>query len=322
MSTKWVIGVVGLGVVLLVFVFVPWMRDAGGVEAEPVESAQGYKSDRPSVGDAVSGVIPQRASVREEVQVAPRFAPVNVAQTVAELGTVMEQRGRVILTPAEVLRLAGEPTGREGEDLRVRESLERELWDGHSHLLVQALERGRGIALEHEQVMAFLQGEKGGWSDNSYRWIADELMTILREEMPETTLADLSGLVENTGLDAAIRGYALQHVGHLADQFAGTLEEEGAVGFSRRENQSTEAEVSTERTETEASAPLTLLWQAARGNDADLKSTALLGLYQFARRHPEVQPVEEVTEYTQSLLEAPEQLDRNTLTTAQAILQE
>jgi len=225
--------------------------------------------------------------ISQPENISPRFTKANIERRMAEMGTVLQKRNKVILTPEEVLALAGEPTGREGEDNRLRESLVKEDWEGHSHLLVQALETGKGIALEHEQVMHFLNGDKGEWSDNSYRWIADELMTILREDLPETTLQDLSSLVTNSSLDDGIRGYALQHVGHLADQGVNVPES------------------------------LDLMWQSARGGDSDLQSTALLGLYQFAKRHPEQLPIQDVIDYAETMIESG---DRNTVTTAEAIL--
>ena len=227
--------------------------------------------------------------VKSSANVSPRFDSVEVSRRVAEMGTVLhsEQRAVVILSPAEVLRRAGEPNGREGESREIKRSLDSEEWDGQAYLLVEELELGRGIELTHAQVMEFLSGEQAGWSDNYYRWISDELMTVLREDLPETAYQDLMSLVTNTELNEAIRGYALQHVGHLADQGVNTEE------------------------------AVESLWRLARGEDYDLKSTALVGLYQYAKLHPEVQAVEPVIELAGQLVESE---DKNTRVTAEGIV--
>ncbi len=227
--------------------------------------------------------------VKSSANVSPRFDSVEVSRRVAEMGTVLhsEQRAVVILSPAEVLRRAGEPNGREGESREIKRSLDSEEWDGQAYLLVEELELGRGIELTHAQVMEFLSGEQAGWSDNYYRWISDELMTVLREDLPETAYEDLMSLVTNTELNEAIRGYALQHVGHLADQGVNTEE------------------------------AVESLWRLAQGEDYELKSTALVGLYQYAKLHPEVQAVEPVIELAGQLVESE---DKNTRVTAEGIV--
>lgn len=225
----------------------------------------------------------------KEQRTAPRFTKANIERRIARMGTVKQQQERqnIILTPQEVLARAGEPSGREGVDHTIRMSLDKEEWNGKAHLLVEELNLGRGIKLTHEQVMEFLSGDQQGWGSNYYRWIVDELMTTLRAEMPETALDDLSSLIANTGLDDAIRGYSLQHVGHLMDQ--GIQVEQG----------------------------LDLMWESARGNDPDLKSTALIGLYQYSQLHPEQLNINEVLELAEQSLESE---NINAATTARSIL--
>ena len=228
--------------------------------------------------------------VKSSTNVSPRFDTVVVSRRAAEMGAVLqksEERAVVILSPAEVLHRAGEPNGREGESREIKRSLDSEEWDGQAYLLVEELELGRGIELTHVQVMEFLFGEQAGWSDNYYRWISDELMTGLREDLPETAYEDLMSLVTNTELNEAIRGYALQHVGHLADQGVNTEE------------------------------AVESLWRLAQGEDYELKSTALVGLYQYAKLHPEVQAVEPVIELAGQLVESE---DKNTRVTAEGIV--
>jgi len=277
---KWILTVVAL--VLIAFtVFL-----IKGKEGEPIPPKEtSLKSDRLELPSSKSA---RPISINEQ-RTAPRFVKANIEKRIAKMGTVkvQQERQKIILTPEEVLARAGEPSGREGENTTIRKSLDMEEWDGKAHLLVEELNLGRGVELTHEQVIEFLNGDQQGWDSNYYRWIADELMTALREDMPDTTLDDLSSLVGNTGLDDAIRGYSLQHVGHLMDQ--GIEVEQG----------------------------LSLMWESARGSDPDLKSTALVGLYQYAQLHPEQLDLAEVIELAEQSVESQ---NTNTATTAKAIL--
>ena len=261
-------------------------------DSNMLNNSAGYRpAQRSALPDARSVTPADKAEVAKETS--PRFHSANIQRRLAQMGTVQQERAKIILSPAEVLALAGEPNGREGEDQTVRESLSKDVWGGHAHLLVQALEQGKGIELTHSQVMDFLSGDHEDWGSNSHRWIADELMTVLREDLSDGAFDDFSSLIANQDLDAAIRGYALQHVGHLADQSINTPES------------------------------VELMWSLARGNDPDLKSTALLGLYQFAKLHPESLDLSSVVEYSQELVDAASKdvyLDNKTSITAGSII--
>lgn len=254
---------------------------------------QSSKSERNSVNQRVqrtADLSGERSKERVITQKAsPRFAVNHLPDRIAKLVTVEEEKqDRVILTPEEVLRRAGEPSGREGEDLTIRETLEKEDWDGQAYLLVQALEQKKGLVLSHEQVMDFLGGEQAGWDSNYYRWIADELMTTLREDRAESTFEDLNSLASNPSLDSGIRDYAVQHLGHLIDQ--GVNVPQG----------------------------IETIWDYARNGNEDIQSTALLGLYQYAQAHPDQQPVDAVIELAVSLVDS---ADSKTQATANGIIQ-
>ena len=156
-------------VILVTAVLVITRGVNNGADTEPLDittADSSYRStQRSAVPEARSAVHARTAEVAKVTS--PRFHPANIRLRLAQMGTVPQERAKIILSPAEVLALAGEPNGREGEDQTVSESLSKDIWDGHAHLLVQALEQGKGIELTHGQVMEFLSGEQDDWSDSS-----------------------------------------------------------------------------------------------------------------------------------------------------------
>ena len=90
---------------------------------------------------------------------------------------------------------------------------------------VHQLQRMRGISLsqaERERALAFLSGKDAptGIGQGSLQWLADELLTVLRQQNPPWPglAAALGETAYQPGIHPVVRDYIMQHLGHLWEQ--------------------------------------------------------------------------------------------------------
>jgi hypothetical protein len=84
--------------------------------------------------------------------------------------------------------------------------------------------RGRGLSEEeHLAALAFLEGKNvpAGMGKGSVHWLADELMTVMRLQVPpqDSLAAELGEIAFRPETDPVVRDYIMQHLGHLWEQF-------------------------------------------------------------------------------------------------------
>jgi hypothetical protein len=167
-------------------------------------------------------------------------------------------------------------------------SIKSEDWDGKPNLLVNALRAGNGFEINHEQLMDFISGkELLGWPESLRNWIGDELMTALRQDMPETAFGDLKSIVDNPEAPEAMRDYSIQHITHLVT--SGTIGQDGAD----------------------------YIWQALKKNDVQTSSTALMSLHRLSEQVPNLVSADKVRAAAERLKNTS---DERTRITAESIL--
>ena len=167
-------------------------------------------------------------------------------------------------------------------------SLKSEEWNGKVNQFVNALRAGRGLDMEHSQVMELLHGKNTfGWSESRRNWIGDELMIVMCHDMPERAFADLKTVQENTSAPAAMRDYSLQHISDLVS--TNVIGKEGVE----------------------------YVWQTLAQNDPATMSTALISLQRLSEDNPKLVSASSVAEAARKLLNHP---DLRTQITAKSIL--
>ncbi len=166
--------------------------------------------------------------------------------------------------------------------------MKSEDWKGQVNLLVNALRAGEGFEVNHDQLIAFISGnDLLGWPEGLRNWIGDELMTALRQDMPQSAFGDLKSNVENSTAPAAMRDYSVQHISHLMT--SGVIGQEGAD----------------------------FIWQTLGKNDPETLSTALISLHRLSEQVPDLVAAKQVQDTAERLKKSP---DERTRITAESIL--
>lgn len=170
------------------------------------------------------------------------------------------------------------------------ESILAKDWSSSANLLVNELRAARGFSVPLEDVDAFLKGkELYGWPEGSRNWIGDEMMTMLRQEVPQKAYEMFSEIQADATAPEAMRDYSIQHISHLVA--------DGAVG-----NEGVE-----------------LIRAAFESGNPVLAGTALISLHRLSEKTPDLISAEDVREYaTQNVDTKDERLQA----TARAILKE
>lgn len=136
--------------------------------------------------------------------------------------------------------------------------------------------------------MEFLRGKDLlGWPESYRNWIGDELMTALRQDMPETAFADLKTIAVDSNAPAAMRDYSVQHISHLMT--SGVIGKDGAD----------------------------YIWQTLEKNDPQTLSTALISLHRLSEQVPDLVSAKDVQAAAERLKESQ---DERTRITAGSIL--
>lgn len=170
-------------------------------------------------------------------------------------------------------------------------SLQKQEGRSSADQLVQALRSGDGVALPFEDLIHLLHGRNSyGWEERNRNWIGDEMMTMLRQDMPERAFGELRAVVENDAAPAAMRDYAIQHISHLVNDGMNGAD---AVAVIRR---------------------------AYESGDPEVAGTALISLYRISQQQPALMSFSEVRQLAEKAAESA--MDDRTKMTAEAILKE
>jgi hypothetical protein len=189
--------------------------------------------------------------------------------------------GGVILTPSEFGANTILP-------LTETSSMRAAAWQESANLMVNALREGDGFEVNHDELMDFLRGrDLLGWPEDLRNWIGDELMTALRQDMPQQAFGSLKAIEGDLSAPAAMRDYSVQHVSHLV---AGAVIGREGVDF---------------------------IWETLSENDPQTLSTALVCLQRLSEDVPDQVPIASVQAAAERFKDSP---DDRTRTTASAIL--
>jgi hypothetical protein len=147
---------------------------------------------------------------------------------------------------------------------------------------VTRLQGIRGKVLSHterESALAFLAGQQvpKGMNKGSQHWLADELLTVLRQQQPpwEGLAVELGEVAALSETDPVVRDYLMQHLGHVWEQ-------DGA------------------REEIEKS-----LWQAVGSADETTPGTALMALSRGYQRDQQPASLDKVRQQALILAQNP-----------------
>lgn len=178
------------------------------------------------------------------------------------------------------------------EELRKKrlKSIVAKDWGESANLLVNELRAGKGFEVPLENVEAFLRGKDlFGWPEGQRNWIGDEMMTMLRQEVPQKAYELFSNIQTDGSAPEAMRDYSIQHISHLIAD--GQVGQEGAD----------------------------LIRAAYESGNTVLASTALISLHRLSEKSPEFVKVDDVKRYAQDSVNS---TDERLKATAQAILKE
>lgn len=178
------------------------------------------------------------------------------------------------------------------EELRKKrlKSIVAKDWGESANLLVNELRAGRGFEVPLENVEAFLRGKDlFGWPEGQRNWIGDEMMTMLRQEVPQKAYELFSNIQADGTAPEAMRDYSIQQISHLIAD--GQVGQEGAD----------------------------LIRAAYESGNNVLASTALISLHRLSEKTSEFVKAEDVKRYAQDSVNS---TDERLKATAQAILKE
>jgi hypothetical protein len=218
-------------------------------------------------------------------------------ETDADATEVPESNQRLIAEDDEILaaggvieakpKLAAEEAVSRGARLK---SILAKDWDGQGNLLVNELRAGKGFEVGLDQVETFLRGKDlYGWPEGQRNWIGDEMMTMLRQEVPAKAYEIFRDIQSNANAPEAMRDYSIQHISHLIAD--GQVGQEGAD----------------------------LIRAAYESGNNVLASTALISLHRLSEKTSEFVKAEDVKRYAQDSVNS---TDERLKATAQAILKD
>ncbi len=143
-------------------------------------------------------------------------------------------------------------------------------WEGQGHLLVNELRAARGFEVPLQTVEDFLRGKDlFGWPEGQRNWIGDEMMTMLRQEVPHKAYELFRDIQADVNAPDAMRDYSIQHISHLiADGHVG---QEGVH----------------------------LIRMAYESGNPVLASTALISLHRLSEKTPDSIPAKTVRQYAE-----------------------
>lgn len=143
-------------------------------------------------------------------------------------------------------------------------------WDWQGNLLVNELRAGRGFEVGLDQVETFLRGKDlYGWPEGQRNWIGDEMMTMLRQEVPAKAYEIFRDIQSDANAPDAMRDYSIQHISHLIG--------DGQVGKEG----------------------VDLIRQAYESGNPVLASTALVSLHRLSEKLPELISPQDVKTYAE-----------------------
>jgi hypothetical protein len=193
-----------------------------------------------------------------------------------------------ILAKGGVLPVMAKSAPKVGNPAAERRSIKSEDWKGAANLLVNALRAGDRFELNQDELMDFLRGKDlRGWPESYRNWIGDELMTALRQDMPDKAFESLKAIEADSTAPAAMRDYSVQHISHLVT--GGVIGKEGA----------------------------NYIWRTLEENDPQTLGTALISLHRLSEQVPEMVSSKDVQAAAERLKESP---DERTRITAESIL--
>ncbi len=163
-------------------------------------------------------------------------------------------------------------------------------WEGQGNLLVNELRAAQGFEVSLQTVEDFLRGKDlFGWPEGQRNWIGDEMMTMLRQEMPQQAYRTLSSIQADVTAPDAMRDYSIQHISHLIA--------DGHVG----------------------SEGVALIRAAYESGNLVLASTALISLHRLSEKSVDLISPNDVRRYAE---QSQASQDERLKMTAQAILKE
>jgi hypothetical protein len=164
-------------------------------------------------------------------------------------------------------KLAAEEAASRGNRLK---SILAKDWGGQGNLLVNELRAGKGFEVSLDQVEDFLRGKDlYGWPEGQRNWIGDEMMTMLRQEVPAKAYEIFRDIQADANAPEAMRDYSIQHISHLIG--------DGQVGKEG----------------------VDLIRQAYESGNPVLASTALVSLHRLSEKLPALISPQDVKTYAE-----------------------
>lgn len=208
-------------------------------------------------------VLPPGSLPPNAMEVDNAEVPERNQRVIAEDDAILAAGGVIEAKP----KLAADEAVSRGARLK---SILAEDWDGQGNLLVNELRAGRGFEVGLDQVETFLRGKDlYGWPEGQRNWIGDEMMTMLRQEVPSKAYEIFRDIQADTNAPEAMRDYSIQHISHLIG--------DGQVGKEG----------------------VDLIRQAYESGNPVLASTALVSLHRLSEKLPELIRPQDVKTYAE-----------------------
>ncbi len=224
------------------------------------------------------GSLPSIEKEADAVEVQERYQ-----RAIAEDDAILAAGGVIEATP----KLPADEAFTRGARLK---SIQAKDWENKSNLLVNELRAGKGFEVGLDQVEAFLRGKDlYGWPEGQRNWIGDEMMTMLREEVPAKAYEIFYSIQADASAPDAMRDYSIQHISHLIAD--GQVGQEG----------------------------VDVIRAAYESGNPVLAGTALISLHRLNEKTPDFIKAEDVQRYAQ---QSQSSTDERLKATAQAILKE
>lgn len=170
------------------------------------------------------------------------------------------------------------------------ESITAKDWQAKPNLLVNEIRTARGFQIPLDQVEVLLAGKDlYGWSEGQRNWIGDELMIMLRQDVPQEAYRIFQQVLADANAPDAMRDYSIQHISHMV-----AANQVGAEGVG-------------------------VIRAALDSGDPIYASTALISLHRLSASQPQFISPEQVAAMAQQQVNSTDQRLR---LTAQAIRKE
>lgn len=166
--------------------------------------------------DETSGSLKAETETPRALSLPSGMIVSDVIETEAKLKRALSNDDVILITGGVI----GDTTAHDSKEIISREtrleSITAKDWQGQANLLINEIRAALGFQVPLDQIEVLLSGKDlYGWPEGQRNWIGDEMMTMLRQEVPQEAYRIFQQVIADTNAPNAMRDYSIQHISHM-----------------------------------------------------------------------------------------------------------